>query len=63
MPGFRWLLALAGAGSLSAEQWYLFAYFKDAGSSGVYFALSNDGYHYTAINDGNPVLPPAQRAN
>jgi hypothetical protein len=29
----------------------------------VYFALSADGYHYTAINYGNPVLAPAQKGD
>jgi hypothetical protein len=55
------LLTLLCAASLHAEQWYLFAYFKDPGASGVYFALSNDGYRYTPINNGNPVLAPAQK--
>jgi len=49
------------ASAIAADPWYLFAYFKDPGSSGVYFALSRDGYHYTALNDGNPVLPAAQK--
>jgi len=61
MRSFKLLLALFCATVLHAEQWYLFAYFKDPGSSGVYFALSNDGYHYTPLNDGNPVVPPAQK--
>jgi len=61
MRSFRLLLALFCATALHAEQWYLFAYFKDPGSSGVYFALSTDGYHYTPLNDGNPVVPPAQK--
>jgi beta-xylosidase len=61
MQSSKLLLVLLCAACLHAEQWYLFAYFKDPGSSGVYYALSNDGYHYTAINDGKPVLPPAQR--
>jgi len=61
MRSFSWIAALLFAGALHGESWYLFTYFKDPGSSGVYFALSNDGYHYTALNDGNPVLPPAQK--
>jgi beta-xylosidase len=39
----------------------LFAYFKDPGSSGVYFALSHDGYHFEPVNGGNPMVPPAQK--
>ena len=61
MRSSKLLLALLWAATLHGEQWYLFTYFKDPGSSGVYFALSNDGYHFTPINDGNPVLPPAQK--
>jgi hypothetical protein len=39
---------------------YLFAYFKEPGDTGIYFALSHDGYHYTPLNDGAPwFLPPA----
>ena len=60
MQSFKVLAAFLVAGALHAEQ-YLFTYFKDPGSSGVYFALSNDGYHFTPLNDGNPVVPPAQK--
>jgi hypothetical protein len=38
---------------------YLFAYFKEPGNQGIYLALSRDGLHYTALNDGNPWLAPA----
>jgi beta-xylosidase len=51
------MMALLCAASLHAAQ-YLFAYFKDPGSSGVYYALSEDGLHYAALNNGNPVLAP-----
>jgi beta-xylosidase len=57
-------LALLGVFSatavLAADPYYLFAYFKDPGRSGVYFALSRDGYHFRPLNNGNPVLPPAK---
>ncbi len=39
---------------------WLFIYFKEPGSQGIYFALSRDGYHYTPLNDGQPWLAPAQ---
>jgi beta-xylosidase len=35
---------------------YLFAYFKEPGNQGIYLALSRDGLHYTALNDGQPWL-------
>lgn len=34
---------------------YLLVYFKDA-THGLYMALSSDGYSFTDINDGNPVI-------
>jgi hypothetical protein len=53
---------------LSAQQKqgdaWLFAYFKEPGNQGIYLALSRDGYHYTALNDGQPwVVPTDARAN
>ena len=39
---------------------WLFIYFKEPGSQGIYFALSRDGYHYTPLNDGQPWVAPAQ---
>lgn len=39
---------------------YLFAYFKEPGSQGVYLALSRDGYRYTPLNGGLPWLMPDQ---
>ncbi len=39
---------------------WLFIYFKEPGSQGIYFALSGDGYHYTPLNDGQPWVTPAQ---
>src|SRR6185437_2310062 len=34
---------------------YLFVYFKDADHS-LHFALSSDGYSFTDVNDGKPVM-------
>lgn len=38
---------------------WLFIYFKEPGSQGIYFALSRDGYHYTPLNDGQPWVTPS----
>lgn len=46
------------AASACAQQDYLFAYFKEPGNQGIYLALSHDGYHYTALNDGQPWVKP-----
>ena len=35
---------------------YLFAYFRDNKDENIYYALSNDGYNFTAINGGNRVV-------
>jgi hypothetical protein len=37
---------------------YLFAYFKEPGSQGIYFALSRDGYKFEPLNDGQPWVKP-----
>lgn len=44
--------------ALFAADTYLFAYFKDPGKSGVFYATSPDGYRWTAINGGNPITVP-----
>ncbi|WP_254071000.1 family 43 glycosylhydrolase [Pedobacter sp. L105] len=39
---------------------YLFTYFTSGkGGEAIRFALSNDGYHYRALNDNRPVLDPS----
>jgi len=47
-------------GSAMAQDQYLFAYFKEPGNQGIYFALSSDGYHYEPLNDGQPWVKPEQ---
>lgn len=44
----------------SSEGPWLFAGFKNNGQNGVYFAISEDGWHWKLINDGRPVIAPAQ---
>jgi len=44
----------------SSEGPWLFAGFKNNGQNGVYFAVSEDGWHWKLINDGRPVVAPAQ---
>jgi hypothetical protein len=38
----------------------VFAYFKEPGNQGIYFALSWDGYTFTPLNDGQPWLKPTE---
>jgi Glycosyl hydrolases family 43 len=54
---FALALLLASVGARAQDAW-LFAYFKEPGNQGIYLALSRDGYHYTALNDGQPWLAP-----
>jgi len=51
---------LLPCGSAMAQDQYLFAYFKEPGNQGIYFALSSDGYHYEPLNDGQPWVKPEQ---
>jgi hypothetical protein len=39
---------------------WVFAGFKDNGQDGVYMALSLDGYHWTTVNGGKPVVKPTE---
>jgi hypothetical protein len=41
-----------------AEDAYVFAYFKEPGSQGIYLALSRDGYRFEPLNDGMPWVKP-----
>ena len=50
--------ALAQAAPASASGAIVFAYFKEPGNQGIYFALSRDGYTFTPLNDGQPWLKP-----
>lgn len=54
------LLLVFGAGAAVAEGAYVFAYFKEPGSQGIYLALSRDGYKFEPLNDGQPWLKPEQ---
>ena len=60
----RQLLLVAVACLCSVAAWakdaYVFAYFKEPGSQGIYLALSRDGYTYTPLNDGEPWVKPEQ---
>jgi hypothetical protein len=40
-----------------AKDAYVFAYFKEPGDQGIYLAISRDGYHWTPLNDGQPISP------
>ncbi|HEY4381926.1 MAG TPA: glycoside hydrolase family 43 protein [Acidobacteriaceae bacterium] len=48
----------AQTSSVPANGATVFAYFKEPGTQGVYFALSRDGYTFTPLNDGQPWIKP-----
>lgn len=52
--------AVAATRQKNDQQAYVFAYFKEPGTQGIYLALSRDGYHFTPLNDGQPWLKPEQ---
>src|SRR5437660_8789297 len=51
-------LFLLLAAQAAAADAYLFAYFKDSGKSGVFYALSKDGYEWRTVKNGEPMLKP-----
>lgn len=51
--------ALAHAQKPQQKNW-LFAFFREPGTQGVYFALSHDGYHFTPLNNDQPWIKPTQ---
>lgn len=54
------VLALAGASAQAQKDW-LFAYFREPGTQGIYLALSHDGRHFTPLNGDQPWVKPAQQ--
>ena len=42
---------------------YVFAYFKEPADTGIYFALSRDGYTFTPLNDGQPWIKPKSKGD
>jgi len=52
------LVLLPFAMPARAADAYIFAYFKEPGSQGIYRALSRDGYKFEPLNDGQPWIKP-----
>lgn len=53
----RLAILILFAACAAAQPW-LFTSFRGNGESGVFFALSEDGYRWTPCNNGEPVLRP-----
>jgi hypothetical protein len=43
---------------MTAQEAYLFSYFKDNGQDGLHLAYSNDGYYWYALNNDQSFLTP-----
>jgi len=56
-PGLSQTNAPQPSPTKAKDQW-LFVSFKDPGSGGIWFALSENAYDWTILNDGNPWLTP-----
>ena len=52
-------LAIVFVCCAAAAQPFLFTSFRGNGETGVYFALSDDGYRWTPVRGGQPVVAPA----
>ena len=54
---------LTAAAAACAQDAYVFAYFKEPADTGIYFALSRDGYTFTPLNDGQPWIRPKKKGD
>lgn len=52
--------SFAQAQAPGAHQDWLFSYFREPGTQGIYFALSHDGRHFTPLNGDQPWVSPAK---
>ncbi len=55
---FRWLIASLLVVSAFGGDSFLFVYFEGPGKTGVYYALSRDGYNWSPLNGGKAWLRP-----
>lgn len=52
-----WIMP-AWAGDAPSDTVYLFSFFRGNGETGLYLASSEDGLHWTALNNDRPLLKP-----
>ena len=60
LTAFLAILAPIASFAQTPDGPYVFAYFKEPGTQGIYLALSRDGYTFTPLNDGQPWIKPEQ---
>src|SRR5512135_1038044 len=52
--------SFAAAGKASTgDEVLLLSFFRDNGQAGIFLAVSEDGLHFTALNNDKPVMKPA----
>jgi beta-xylosidase len=49
---------MSAPGAVPAFGTWLFVYFREPATSGVYYALSDDGYHWEPLKGDQPWIPP-----
>lgn len=54
------VLLLASVVGAHAQKAWLFAYFREPGTQGIYLAISHDGYHFKPLNNDQPWIKPSQ---
>jgi sucrose-6-phosphate hydrolase SacC (GH32 family) len=52
-----WPAGLLAVTTLYGADQLLFVYFKEPGNMGVFYAISDDGYNWKALNGGEPWIP------
>ncbi len=57
MVAAAWIMP-AWAGDAPSDTVYLFSFFRGNGETGLYLAASEDGLHWTALNNDRPLLKP-----
>lgn len=51
-------VALSAHAQPAQKSDWLFAYFRNPGTQGIYLAISSDGYHFTPLNHDQPWVKP-----
>jgi len=50
------IILILGCSSSKNNDYILFVSFKDPGTTGIYYALSNNAVHFEALNRSNPII-------
>lgn len=58
LAAHTWPTGLPARPAVDARGPFVYAFFRDPGDSGIFFALSEDGTRWAPVNADRPVLPP-----